>query len=179
MNPFFSDAKNVMLRVLNRLEEWTLVLVLLALAFLSFAQVFCRYFLNFSFTWMEELSRYVGVFIAFLGASIGVKYGSHFSMDLVYERVSSDRWRHALKAMVNTACGVLFLVVAWYGWEQAMKLRRFGALTAVLQFPKFWAYLPVAFFSITMGFRFFNLTAKHTIAFVRGSPFNAIKGGNP
>ena len=127
MNPIFSDAKNIMLRVLNRLEEWTLVLVLLALAFLSFAQVFCRYFLNFSFTWMEELSRYVGVFIAFLGASIGVKYGSHFSMDLVYERVSSDRWRHALKAMVNTVCGVLFLVVAWYGWEQAMKLRRFGA----------------------------------------------------
>ena len=105
------------LQILNRIEEWTLVFVLLGLAFLAFVQVFCRYLLSFSFTWMEELARYVGVFIAFLGASLGVKYGTHFSMDLVYERVSNDRFRHGLKLVVCVLSALLFLVVAWYGWE--------------------------------------------------------------
>ncbi len=160
-----------LLKVLNNVEEWTLVLVLLGLAFLSFVQVFCRYVLQFSFTWMEELGRYLGVFIAFLGASLGVKYSSHFSMDLIYERVSGDRVRHGLKAIINIVCGVMLLIIAWYGWEQAMKLRTFGVLTSALQLPKYWAYLPIPFFSTIMAIRFFNLGTRHTVRCVRGEPF--------
>jgi C4-dicarboxylate transporter, DctQ subunit len=166
------------LRILNRVEELTLVLVLLVLAFLSFAQVFCRYVLGFSFTWMEEISRYSGVFVAFLGASIGVKHGSHFSMDLIYERVSNDRIRHGLKFLINVAGGLLFLVIAYYGWEQAMKLQRFGTLTAVLQFPKYWAYLPVPFFSLIMSVRFFGLSWRNAVCFIRREGFTMV-GGEP
>jgi C4-dicarboxylate transporter DctQ subunit len=159
------------LRVLNSMEEWTLVLVLLGLAFLSFVQVFCRYVLHFSFTWMEELNRYLGVFIAFLGASLGVKYSSHFSMDLIYERTSSDRLRHGLKATINIVSGVMLLVIAWYGWEQAMKLRTFGVLTSALQLPKYWAYLPIPFFSTVMAIRFLRLGTRHAVRCLRGEAF--------
>ncbi len=77
-----------LLQIINNIEEWTLVLIILGLAVVSFVQVLCRYLLGFSFTWMEELGRSLAVFIAFLGASIGVRQGAHFSMDLIYERVS-------------------------------------------------------------------------------------------
>ena len=93
------------IKILNAIEEWSLVFILLGLAFLSFVQVFCRYLLGFSFTWMDEISRYFGVLIAFLGASLGVKYGTHFSMDLVYEKVSSDGFRHGLKVFINVISG--------------------------------------------------------------------------
>ncbi len=138
----------------NRLEEMTLVLVLLGLALVSFVQVICRYFIGFSFTWMEELTRYTGVFIAFLGASIGVKYGTHFSMVFLYERLKSDRVRQGLLFGVNIICCSVLLILAWYGWEQAMKLRKFGTLTAVLRIPKYLVYLPIAFFSLMMATRF-------------------------
>lgn len=161
--------------VLNKIEEWTLVLVLLGLAFLTFAEAVCRYAFKFSFTWMEEVGRYLGVFVAFLGASLGVKYGTHFSMDLVYERVSNDRFRHLLQVAVNLMSCFLFLVVAWYGWDQAMKLRRFGAMTSALEFPKYWAYLPVPFFSIIMSVRFFNLGLKHFKGMLRDDPFSMTK----
>jgi C4-dicarboxylate transporter DctQ subunit len=157
------------------MEEWTLVFVLLTLALLTFVQVVCRYVLNFSFTWMEELSRYLGVFVTFLGAALGVKYGVHFSMDLVYERVTNDRVRHGLRVIVNILSGLLMLVVAWYGWEQTAKLYRFDALTSALQLPKFWFYIPVPVFSVVMGWRFFNLSAKHLKAFVRGEPYQTMQ----
>ena len=166
------------LRIANTVEEWTLVTILLGLALLTFVQVFCRYVLNFSFTWMEELARYLAVFIAFLGASLGVKYGTHFSMDLVYERVSSDRFRHGLKVIVNVLSVVLFLIVAWYGWEQAMKLRKFGVLTSALELPKYWAYLPIPFFSVFMALRFLLLAFKHVKGLVRNEPFRMLTLGS-
>jgi len=164
------------IRILNRIEEWTLALVLLALAFITAVQVFCRYVLGFSFTWMEDLSRCSSVFISFLGAALGVKYGAHFSMNLVFERVSNDRFRHGLKIAVNVIGGLMFFVIAWYGWQQAMKLRQFGVTVSTLQIPKYWAYLPIPFFSSIMGFRFLNLALKHLAAFVRREPFTMIQG---
>lgn len=164
--------------IFNKIEEWTLVFVLLTLAFLSFIQVICRYGFGFSFNWMEELVRYVGVFIAFLGASLGVKYGTHFSMDLVYERVASDRFRHGLKLVVCMLCAVLFLVVAWYGWEQAMKLRKFGALMSVLPLRKYVAYLPIPIFSVLISVRFLLLGGLHFRGLLYGQPYSAT-GGRP
>ncbi|MDQ7783979.1 MAG: TRAP transporter small permease [Desulfomonilaceae bacterium] len=162
------------IRSINRFEEWVLVFVLLGLAFLTFVQVFCRYVLNFSFTWMEELARYLGVFITFLGAALGVKYGVHFSMNLLYERSSNDRLRHGMRVIVNVLSALLMLVVAWYGWEQTMKLHRFEALTSALQLPKYWFYLPVPFFSVIMGCRFILLAGKHFAAFWRHEPYKAL-----
>lgn len=161
-------------RALNGLEEWTLVFVLLTLAFLTAIQVFCRYVLGFSFTWMEELARYVGVFVTFLGAALGVKYGVHFSMDLLYERVTNDRFRHALRAVVHVLSALLLIVIGWYGWVQAEKLFKFGALTSVLQVRKFWFYVPIPLFSFLMAWRFFHLATKHLASFVRGEPYKPI-----
>lgn len=168
---------NRIIKVINRVEEWTLVLVLLGLAFLTFVQVLSRYLFNFSFTWEEEVARYLGVFIAFLGASLGVKYGTHFSMDLLFERVSSDRFRHGLKIVICVISTAIFLVIAYYGWEQAMKLRQFTARTSVLQIPKYWVYLPVPFFSLIMAWRFGCLGWKHVTAFVKNQPFGADNRG--
>jgi C4-dicarboxylate transporter DctQ subunit len=163
------------LNILNRLEEWTLTLVLLGLAFLTFAQVFCRYVLDFSFSWSEELARYLGVFITFLGAALGVKYGFHFSMDLVYEKVKNDRFRQGLQVFVNLLSGLLFLVVAWYGWQQTLKLHKFGVVTAALELPKYWTYLPIPVFSVVMALRFFRQATGYFLQMARGEAFRIIK----
>lgn len=159
------------IKIINAIEEWTLVFILLGLAFLSCVQVFCRYVLGFSFSWMDEISRYLGVFIAFLGASLGVKYGTHFSMDLVYEKVSSDGFRHGLKVFINVISAIIMFVIGWYGWEQTMKLRQFGVVTPVLQLPKYWAYLPIPVFSVFTGARFLNLARSHLVKLMRGEAF--------
>lgn len=160
-----------LLRIYNHIEEWTLVLIILGLAFVAFVQVLCRYLLGFSFTWMEELGRSLAVFIAFLGASIGVRQGTHFSMDLLYERLGSDLARHGLQVLVYGVSAAIFLVVAWYGLEQVMKLRGFGVVTSAMRVPKYWAYVPIPFFSAIMAIRSFGRVCTHVTAAVRGEPF--------
>ena len=162
------------IKVINNIEEYSVVLILLGLAFVSFVEVICRYILSFSFTWMEEVCRYGGVLVTFLGASLGVKYGIHFSMDFFYERFSNDRLRHGLQAVMNVVCGLMFLIIFWYGWAQTVKLYEFGPKMAVLPLYKYWAYVPIPVFSIFIALRFFVLGAKHLRAFGRNEPFKML-----
>ena len=77
------EIMKVFFKYLGRLEEGVLGISLLGLALMAFVEVLGRYLFNHSFTWFEEFSRYFGVFLTFLGASLGVKHGVHFSMDLL------------------------------------------------------------------------------------------------
>jgi C4-dicarboxylate transporter DctQ subunit len=169
-----SKLLRILLLAFNRLEEAVLTFGLLGLAIMCFIEVMSRYLFNHSFTWYEEFARYFMVFLTFLGASLGVKYGLHFSMDYVVTRVSS-RWGNFLRVLTNLISGVLFATVAWLAWEHAWKIKGFGTTSAAMGLPMFWAYLPVAIFSATMALRFFYQVLRHGLAMLRNEPL----GGKP
>jgi TRAP-type C4-dicarboxylate transport system permease small subunit len=50
---------------------------------LTFLQVVLRTFFNEPQTWVEELSRYIFVWVVFVGAAIGVYHDNHIRLDLV------------------------------------------------------------------------------------------------
>ncbi len=158
-----------LLAALNRLEEGVLALGLLGLALMAFGEVVSRYLFNYSFTWFEEFSRYFALFLTFLGASLGVKYGLHFSMDFVVTRVSY-RLGNLMRVSSNLIAALLFGTVSWLAWEHAWKLKRFGTTSAAMGLPMFWAYLPIAVFGATMTMRFCYQVYRHALAFARNQP---------
>jgi C4-dicarboxylate transporter DctQ subunit len=93
-------------------------------------------------------------------------------MDLLYEKLSSDRVRHALHILVYTLTAAIFAVVAWFGMEQVMKLRGFGVVTSAIRVPKYWAYVPIPFFSAIMAVRSLSRVKTHVLAAVRNEPFS-------
>lgn len=138
----------------NRLEELTLTLTLLGLALVSFVQVCTRYTVGLSFDWLEEGGRYLGVFITFLGAAIGVKRGSHFTMDALVAALPAPLGK-AIRVGVAVFSGIIFLVVAWYGFKVVGRNYRFEATSASLGVPMYVVYLPIPVLSILIGVRFF------------------------
>lgn len=60
--------------LLNSLVEKTICLLLAGMTAVTFAQVVCR-LIQGSLPWSEELSRYMMVYLTFLGLSVGVKRG--------------------------------------------------------------------------------------------------------
>lgn len=120
---------------------------------IGFVQVFARYLFNYSFTWFEELGRYVGVFITFLGASIGVKTGSHFTMDLIISYLESP-FQELVKAFTNILSAGFFVMVAWYSWKIIIRMYGYETTSPAMQIPMYIAYLPIPVFSMVIGFRF-------------------------
>ncbi len=159
----------LLLRVLNRLEEGVLTFGLLGLALMCFVEVVSRYLFNHSFTWYEEFSRYFILFLTFLGASLGIKYGIHFSMDFVVTRVSS-RMGNFMRVVSNLIAATLFAAVAIYALLHSIKIMGFGTTSPAMGLPMFWAYLPVAVFSGTMCLRFLYQVYRHGRAMLRDEP---------
>ena len=153
--------ENLVRRVLawlNRLEELTLTLTLLGLAVIAFVQVCTRYLFGISFDWFEEGGRYVGVFVTFLGASIGVRRGAHFSMELLLNALSPPLAK-GLRVFVGLFSGSCFLLVAWYGFKLVLRNHRFGVMSAAIGAPMWLVYLPIPVFSVLIAFRFFSSSA--------------------
>ncbi len=139
---------------LNQLEEYTLSLTLVLLAVGATAQAFFRYVFGISFSWFEEVGRYVGIFVAFLGSSLGVKYGVHFCMDLLVTRMPR-RPAAAVKIFVNLVCACFFGMVMYYSWRLTVRTYGFGTTAAATQAPMFIVYLPMPVFSLVMVWRYF------------------------
>lgn len=143
-------------QLLDRAEREILVWTVLGLAVIGCIQVVTRYFFNYSFTWYEEMGRFLGVFIAFLGAAIGVRGGSHFAMDLFVTMLPRP-WHQLLRCSTAVLSGGFFLLVTWYSWKIVGRMQGYGTTSATLGIPMYLAYLPIPFFSVVMGVRFFRV----------------------
>lgn len=141
-------------QLLDKAEKNVLVWTILGLAIIGFIQVFTRYLFNYSFTWYEELGRYLGVFITFLGASIGVKSGSHFTMDLFVTKLANP-WQDILKSVTSFLSGSFFLLVTWYSWKILTRMYGYETTSPTMEIPMYIAYLPIPLFSMIMGLRFY------------------------
>jgi C4-dicarboxylate transporter DctQ subunit len=141
---------------------------------MCFVEVVSRYLFNHSFTWYEEFARYFMVFLTFLGASLGIKYGLHFCMDFVVTRVSY-RLGNLMRVASNLISAALFAVVAVLAWQHSMKIMGFGTTSAAMGLPMYIAYLPVSIFSGTMCLRFLYQAYRHGMAMLKGEPL----GGEP
>ncbi|NDP38563.1 MAG: TRAP transporter small permease [Rhodoferax sp.] len=69
------------MKILDRLEEWIISLMLLAMTALTFAQVVMRYVFNSGLSWALELTTVFFAVMIFVGISYGVRVGSHIGVD--------------------------------------------------------------------------------------------------
>lgn len=141
------------IHTIDRIEHFILVWIILGLALFGSFQVFTRYGLNYSFSWFEELGRYLVVLIAFLGAGIGAKKGTHFSMDLVVG-ILGQPYRHYLQSITGIISSAFFVLISFYSWKFIARMYNFGATSSTMGIQMYIVYLPILFFSVVMAIRF-------------------------
>jgi C4-dicarboxylate transporter, DctQ subunit len=144
------------LKIFNRLEELTLTMTLLGLASVAFVQVCTRYLMGISFDWFEEGGRYLGVFVTFLGASVGVRRGIHFSMDLLVNALP-EKYAKVLKVAIAFFSSSCFAMVAWYSFKLVVRNHKFGVASAAIGAPMWLVYLPIPVFSVLIAMRFLGV----------------------
>jgi C4-dicarboxylate transporter DctQ subunit len=157
-------------KLVNNIEELFLGYTLLILAFGATYQVTMRYGFGIAYDWFEECARYLTVLITFVGAGLGVKYGTHFSMEALTQ-YAPDRFAHLVKVMANLVSSFVMAVICYFSWIQIGKLMRFDVLTPATQIPMWIPYLPIGVFSVVISFRFLMLAGKHWKDFLNRKPF--------
>jgi len=75
-------------------------------------QVFCRYVLNYSLSWPDELAGILLAILTFVGAAIGMRHNDHISFTALLERLNT-KWRvffHTLSDLI-TMCYIGVILV--------------------------------------------------------------------
>ncbi len=128
---------------LNRLVERSLFVLGFSMAAIVAVQVFCRYVLNHSIFWSEELARYLLVWLTFLGATVAYRRRVHATVDVIYRRLP-HQGRLASAILVHLCSLSFFGVMIIYGWQFAHFVRL--QISPALYLPK-WiphAVLPLS-----------------------------------
>jgi C4-dicarboxylate transporter DctQ subunit len=165
---------NDLITKLNKFEEGVLAYALLGIAVFTFVETLLRYSISYTFTWFNEVANYTIIFCTYLGASVGVKYGTHFSMEALTE-YCPDKVSHLLKTLAYFLSGVMAVLFVYYGTKHLFSLKSFGVKSSAMQIPMYIPYIPIPLFSISIAFRFFALSYRHLNSFRKGEPFERIR----
>lgn len=86
MNP--KENQNCM-AAFQKCAEYLATILLLSMVAIVFANVFCRFVLNASIAWSEEVARFIFIWIVFLGSLFAFITDEHLGLDLVVNAVSA------------------------------------------------------------------------------------------
>lgn len=93
-----------------KILEVVMVLCLAAMCLMVFSNVVLRHFFNSGMNIGEELSRFMFIWLTFLGAIVAMREGGHLGVDMVIRRLSGKPLFIAVflgQVLVLTCCGVL------------------------------------------------------------------------
>ncbi len=101
------------MKIVDRLEEWIMSLMLLGMTALAFMQVVRRYVFNTGFSWTLELTMVLFAFMIFVGISYGVRTGSHIGVDALVKLLPSNA--HRMVSMLAVLLSLVYVGFVLYG----------------------------------------------------------------
>lgn len=109
---------------------------------LVLVSVFCRYVLNHSLSWSDEVVRYLFVWFTLFGGAVTLREGEHIRVEYFVEQLPAALRRGVEVMMLLAVCGFqAALVVLGLMWVWATR----SSYTSTLQWPLnlfFYAALP-------------------------------------
>ncbi|CAG1019460.1 2,3-diketo-L-gulonate TRAP transporter small permease protein YiaM [Burkholderiaceae bacterium] len=123
-----------------RLNQWLVIGLMASMAVLVFVNVVMRYLFNQSIVWVEEVTQYEMIWVAYLGAGLALREGRHVAVDTLQDWLPALS-RRALRNLLAVAIAVflaalvvLGIQIAMFTWDQE---------TPVLNVPSGLPYLAV------------------------------------
>lgn len=145
-------------RIYTNLEEYLSVVLVTALCAVVTLQVFCRLLLKMPLSWTEEASTICFVWITMIGASLALKRGEHFAVELLHRRLPP-----AAKRAAGTLVGLLLVMFSLLlVYEGALMIQRnIPVITPALEISRSIPYSAVAGGGLLMLIRSVEILARN------------------
>jgi TRAP-type C4-dicarboxylate transport system permease small subunit len=101
-----------------RVNQAIVVALMASMAVLVFLNVLTRYLFNHSIIWVEELTQYQMIWVAYLGAGLALREGRHVAVDSLQDLLPGAA-RTLVRTLVASALAVFLLVLAVLGFQIA------------------------------------------------------------
>ncbi|WP_243291801.1 TRAP transporter small permease [Bacillus sp. FJAT-47783] len=130
---------------LNNLIKWVLIILFFIMVIAVFLQVLFRFVLDQPLAWTEELSRYLLVWITFLGAGYAMSVKAHPSIEIVFERGNK-----LVKRIMIVVSSALIIFFFWHIVTNSFEFieRSMMQTSPSLQLPMGYVYTVIPISSI-------------------------------
>ena len=147
-----NDEADEPVRIPLGIEDWLTVLVMGALALITFSNVIARYFTNQSFAWTEEFSVFLMIVLALVGSSAAVARDRHIRIDYFSDSGSMAR-RKSLSRLGAVLVGLLFTLIGVLSLRLVWDDYRFNETSPGIGIPQWWYSIWLPIISIGIALR--------------------------
>jgi len=141
------------MKILDRIEELIVIVMLALMTLLTFLQVVMRYAFNSGFTWAVELTTIFFAVMIFVGISYGVRTGAHIGVDALIKKLPPGVGR-AISIVIVLLCLLYTGLVIYGSWVYVSKMKMIGVELDDLPIP-IWvvrSILPLGYALLALRF---------------------------
>ena len=145
-------------RAFVKANEWFVIALMAVMTVLVIVNVASRYILNFSIVWVEELTRYMMVWVGFVGSGLVLRYGAHIAVD-AFQDVLPPSLARAMRAVVVVLLALTFGYLTWLGiryvgfaWDQETPILEWNTGAVLLAIPIGSALMLVHLLLVARGY---------------------------
>lgn len=136
-------------RLFVDLNKWVVIVLLAAMSLIVFANVTLRYLSNFSIVWAEEVSRYLMIWMTFMGAGLVLRHGGHVAITNLHDWVTPSVARR-LRVCVALILFAFFAMMMWIGYDYMSRMGRQLTPATRLPFSYIYAAMPIGFLLLSI-----------------------------
>lgn len=156
----FSEAK----LILARLSEITdkacrafLIFCFAVMVVVCLLQVFCRYILDSSLSWPEELTIYLMAWMTFIGSAVAVKSSEHIAVDILLVFLPEKIKKFCFLALKIIS---FFIVVFLFKASLGLTTESLSMVSDALGISMIWPRLGMPIGSALMALHLFSMTIE-------------------
>lgn len=131
---------DIISRVMDKLLSYMVAVLLVAMSAVVFGNVFSRYLLNTTWGWYEEVSRFLLIWIVFIGAVVCMIRGDHLSIDLL-SIVFSPRLCRMFAILTDVLVLAALAIMCKGAWDMAIDSLASGWVASSIPIPYGWVYM--------------------------------------
>ncbi|WP_042349413.1 TRAP transporter small permease [Bacillus massiliigorillae] len=143
---------------INKVSAFLTSTFLVLMVILVFIQIVSRIIFQSSFSWTEEVSRYLMIWLTFIGAAFSFQHGAHVGVELLTSKLPA-KVSAILQVFVAILCMILFYVMIVKGLE----LVDHSSLqhSPALRLPMSFVYLIIPISGVLMALNMIDITIKN------------------
>ena len=154
------SPKKVLSFIWENLELGICLVSMIGMTILTFSQVIARYVFDNSFSWTEEVTRYLMIWLTFGGSAYAFRMGAHIGVEALVEKLS-PRGKYIIIIVSSLATIVFFFFLGYYGWEHTYQQYLNNQVAPVTRIPIAVPYSAVPVGSFLVILRLIAMLFQH------------------
>jgi len=156
-DPVLNKQVAVFLRVLNKLEDWFLILTLAVMVVLAIAQIFYRNVFGEGVVWIDPLLRVLVLWVAIGGAVVATRTDNHIRIDFFTRHIPEKYFKH-LQHLVYAFCVFVCALITWHGVRFVHMDYGYGTIA--------FADIPAWVTELVIPIGFFMMAVRYLLLFI-------------